>query len=1104
MAKRFTGLCCAVALCLTAAVSGIGSFNKQAKASEVSGLSTFDEFLIGSGISYYDSEVNDYATQTAELAASGLNYSVWTRRMSKMGTYPSMVSDNFGREGMDGWNVIDEIYRENNMYYNIELFTSDENMIVDTMSLTNAISYDLKDEPAAAEIPQLAAQFRKYATFDTTRFPYVNLYPSYAGSKALGGTYTEYVNLWIDEVGAENMEYLSFDHYPFLKTEKIRNTYFSDLEVIRKAAYENGRMKTLGWTLMSEHLGYRKLTPAEARWSCYSLLTYGMKGLTHFNWVSPTYATSGEDYYTSVRNQDGTKTDLFEPMQILNWQMRQLGPIIMNMDVAHAYHTAETPLGAEALPKNYFIAPTKSDDDFIVSIAKSKDDNQTYVLLFNKALEGEATTHSFNIDTTTGIDGLTYFKPTDFTTDTLPDPKDPSTLGTPQEIYTDLAHGVFEDTFLPGEMKIYRVEGDFALPEPVAQPVSSVKEGNYTAGQEITLSNGQTGTEIYYTLDGSYPVPGEGTTVKYNGTFTLGGGTDKIKLYCLRAVAKKGEEVSLPKEYYYFFDTTADTGDELIGTPSADWTENGGTNNWSVEADNISMTGQYSASQSNRGLTYNAKKYGNMIVEMTYTLNSAGGAHPGIGLFKQSATSSIWQNDGYYSILEHAGRVGVYDGLCEYGPINIAAINFDPATENTLKVIVYNNFLSMSVNGVSCYTILDERLVREEGYIAILAAQVPITVSGFKVKALGSGVEHGIAAHPVTALDIQIDDDTVKALQYTTLDKVEDTLPTSISFFDTVKNTVNVEVTKWVCEGFDRKITGDYIFTADEFSLPAGVVNALKIEPKVRVSVVPKEDKSALLGTLEIARALNASEFTSESWDAFTVYLENAEDIYADPFGEINAIAIAENRLTVALNTILVSNKDKTELAELIDVCSEFNVDEYTAATGSVLNKKLAAAREVFAKNYATYAELESAFENLNTARDGLIKISGSDVTQLRAQLSAIIGEIKTLNSELYTEGSFARVSAAVESAESLLAGGTSSFSALTQAKASLDAAKAGLITVADTKPQAAAEITNNAPTFSGGQIVLLVFGCLLFIGALAFATFTLIKKFRYIPKRGH
>jgi hypothetical protein len=56
----------------------------------------------------------------------------------------------------------------------------------------------------------------------------------------------------------------------------------------------------------------------------------------------------------------------------------------------------------------------------------------------------------------------------------------------------------------------------------VATPALTPNGGKVSANQAISISDATTGASIYYTVDGSIPSPGVGTTVAYTGAFALG------------------------------------------------------------------------------------------------------------------------------------------------------------------------------------------------------------------------------------------------------------------------------------------------------------------------------------------------------------------------------------------------------------------------------------------------------------------------------------------------------------------------------------------------------------------------------------------------------
>ncbi len=504
------------------------------------------EMTVGGWIQFYRTNEVSYEEQVYDLAKSGMNFiplpDYGSFTVGGEGAMPNVTTQEF-------WNNLDALAQELNMYYtlhkgyNVADFAESYATVKD---LANCIGYHMKDEPSAAQMDALAELCLSFKEQDPSRIPYVNLFPSYAGATNLGGTYRDYVTKWVNLMG-DKMDMLYFDHYPFTQAESVRSSYFGDLEVIRDVAYKNGKIPTGGFTQMGSWNGMRRPSVDEARWSMNSLLTYGLKHISHFCWVAPDYVApenGGEGMNDFVLTANGEKTDLYEPMSILNWQTRQLGSVLMNVDVKHAYHTSRVPNGTEELPSSFVLQPGSEKDDFIYSIAYSKDTNEPYLLVFNKALDGEAKEYSFSVDTSFGVTGIRYYKPTDYTMETLPDPSNLDTLEAPTEIDTDVTSGKFTDTFKPGEMKVYKLLGtDIVIPEELQAPESNAKSGVYVGPQKVSLVTGDKGANIYYTTDGSYPDPNSSTTHLYDGILTLGK-WGETSTHTIRAVSVRGNEVS--------------------------------------------------------------------------------------------------------------------------------------------------------------------------------------------------------------------------------------------------------------------------------------------------------------------------------------------------------------------------------------------------------------------------------------------------------------------------------------------------------------------------------------------------------------------------------
>ncbi len=563
--KRKRNLKCALAAIMISAMAVSGAYGLALTRAEETGAedmprNTINEFLLSTWKGYYDFDIASYDFQTKELAEAGMNF-IW---------HPG-YSSAIGQK--TDYREVEKIYAKYGMSY---IYTADGQFEYDEAlmnDLKHCLGYYVKDEPSASQFNSTKELFHQYLSADSERSPFVNLYPNYAGTTALGGTYEQYVNNWIETVGAENMEYLYYDHYPFTATEEVRSSYFADMETIRRAAWEHGRMKTGGFTQTGWWAGMRKPDEDEFRWNMSTYIAYGFKSISHFCWVSPDRVSvedGGEDMRDHVIDQEGNKTELYAPAVCYNWQVRQLGDLLMGIDCMHAYHSgANTAEGAEVLPKNFLIQPESKTDNYIISLFTSKDDSEKYIMLMNNSTS-ESREGTFTISADSGVEGLTEISPT-IDSENLPDPMNlEETLGQPARTSVEISDGEFTESFLPGEVKIYKLEGEeIVIDEGLELPRVSLESGTYTGSQTVRLTTAQKNVSLYYTLDGSYPKvfadgrPGEGTFL-YEEEIKLGE-DGKWEYIPLRAAAYKNGELSRTVDRDYFI--TENSENIALGKP---------------------------------------------------------------------------------------------------------------------------------------------------------------------------------------------------------------------------------------------------------------------------------------------------------------------------------------------------------------------------------------------------------------------------------------------------------------------------------------------------------------------------------------------------------
>ena len=392
---------------------------------------TTDRFLIGSWVSFYSFDIHSYEYQLDQMHNAGLNFNI----------YPAVFGGGIQTPGI--WEEVERQYAKRDMFY-LLYGGLEENTRALNVSYAagkdRCIGYHLMDEPCGTELPAVGQTIRAFRAADPKRYPFVNLFPSYAGEQRLGGDYYSYCSRFIREAGAENIEYLSHDFYPF-HTRRTNLRLFADMEIIRRTALENGKLRTHAFSQASAWHNIRMPNIDEMRWNVYAYLAYGFKALSWFNLVCPGNSdTEGEGFCDSLIYRDGTIRNpaLFRDFAALNREILALGDTLMQLDTLRAYHTLRNVDGVEFLPDTAPIRPTE-DGDFVISDMITKDEKSRFVMIFNKSWE-KPSSASFTVSSDSGIAGLAYISPWDG-----------------REYPAAMQNGTFSAAFRPGEGKLYRL-----------------------------------------------------------------------------------------------------------------------------------------------------------------------------------------------------------------------------------------------------------------------------------------------------------------------------------------------------------------------------------------------------------------------------------------------------------------------------------------------------------------------------------------------------------------------------------------------------------------------------------------------------------------------
>ncbi|UVI33097.1 immunoglobulin-like domain-containing protein [Paenibacillus spongiae] len=343
--------------------------------------------------------------------------------------------------------------------------------------------YYIRDEPGIFEIANEARIYKEVLKHDASKNPYVNLFPNIYGDLYE----SDYVRAWVNAVGKDgagepNLKYLSYDNYPFLK-DTFDNNYYDMADIIRRVGLENGiktasYLQSIGFGSSPENMHHRRPSAQDLSFSAYSYLAYGFKYLTWFTYWTPT--NRGEEFTNAIIDPSGRKTDLYEPFQRLNGEVKQLGKTLIHLDALHVYHSGtEMPtVKPKRVPDDFLLRPADVNDELIISYMVHKDTGKSYVMAVNKSLtDSRAVTLQADPRVT---DVMEISKLT----------------GEPASAGFDPAAGSLMTELLPGEGRLYALEGTFPgyggpqKPELLPEPAKSRHPlSNLALGQTVDASS---------------------------------------------------------------------------------------------------------------------------------------------------------------------------------------------------------------------------------------------------------------------------------------------------------------------------------------------------------------------------------------------------------------------------------------------------------------------------------------------------------------------------------------------------------------------------------------------------------------------------------------
>lgn len=178
----------------------------------------------------------------------------------------------------------------------------------------------VRDEPGADEYDDIAEFVKAYNAALPDKEAYINLFPIYAktAGQLNADSYETYLDQYLEKIPTKS---LSYDFYGLTSAVgEINLRYYENLDMVRSKTLAK---KMPFWVITQAcdvKPGHRYPTEAEQRWSVWSNIALGSKGIAYFCYGTPT----GSDW-VSILDLEGNKTQMYDYVQRINKDINTVG-----------------------------------------------------------------------------------------------------------------------------------------------------------------------------------------------------------------------------------------------------------------------------------------------------------------------------------------------------------------------------------------------------------------------------------------------------------------------------------------------------------------------------------------------------------------------------------------------------------------------------------------------------------------------------------------------------------------------------------------------------------------------------------------------------------
>ena len=238
--------------------------------------------------------------------------------------------------------------------------------------------YHLIDEPSNGLFPALRRWKDTIAKVDPKTVSYINLLPVGANLDGIA-MYEEFANV-------VKPTFLSYDHYTLHDDGNMGDSFYTNLETMRKVAMKHN-LPFWNIVLSNSHFRYADVTVGGMSVQVYSSLAYGVRGLSYFTYFAPLL----DNYRNAPVDQFLNKTPSWDIIRSLNLQIHQLAPTYLKLKSVNVFHNDKVPTGCKGLDSSKYLADVSGGDFLVGEFVGPK--GEPFVMMVNKSITKSTNGH---------------------------------------------------------------------------------------------------------------------------------------------------------------------------------------------------------------------------------------------------------------------------------------------------------------------------------------------------------------------------------------------------------------------------------------------------------------------------------------------------------------------------------------------------------------------------------------------------------------------------------------------------------------------------------------------------------------------------------------